>query len=177
MKDEAKRAKIRTAAFDVMLRYGVNRMTLDDIAKAADMSRPAIYLHYKNRDDVFRDVVQSMADKCLLRATDFEKNITVADKLLHILNHGILEPWESVLHSPHHSELMNLKSGVAADLGINWHNQIVQLLARAIKGKQAERIANIVIDAVDAGIKRGDSSVEVRKTAKTVADMAEAMLA
>jgi AcrR family transcriptional regulator len=177
MKDDGKREKIKAAAYAVMLRYGPSRMTLDDIAKEAGMSRPAIYLHYKNKDDVFRDVIQSMADLQLGRAAAFDKSADVAERLMHVITYGILEPWEGVLHSPHSVELMNLKAGPAADLGINWHKRLVELSALAIKGKQAEVIANIVIDAVEAGIKRGDTPVEVRKTARTVTAMAAAMLA
>jgi AcrR family transcriptional regulator len=175
-KSDGKRDAIRTAAYAVMLRYGYDRMTLDDIAKEAGISRPAIYLHYKNNGDVFRDVVQSIADRQLRKAAAYDKSLSVAERLMHIVEHGIIAPWEGVSHSPHCAELMNLKSGIAADLGIDWHNKLLALLASAMKGRNASIIANIVLDAVDGGLFRKDMPADVRKTAKVVATMAAAML-
>jgi AcrR family transcriptional regulator len=175
-KTDGKRDTIRAAAYAVMLRYGYDRMTLDDVAKEAGISRPAIYVHYKNKADLFRDVIQSLSDTCLGNAAAFNKSASVSEKLMHIIIHGIIEPWEGVLHSPHHKELMNLKSGIASDLGVDWHNRVLSLATSVLKGKNASVIAKIVLDAVDGGLFRGDTPAEVRKTAKVVATMAAAMV-
>ena len=37
----------------VFLAYGFARTTMDDIARAADMSRPALYLLFKNKTDIY----------------------------------------------------------------------------------------------------------------------------
>ena len=39
--DVAKRDKVLTAALDIFLRYGYKRVTMNDIAEAASISRPA----------------------------------------------------------------------------------------------------------------------------------------
>ena len=34
---------------ELVMRYGYKRMTMDDIAKATGMSRPAVYLHFQKQ--------------------------------------------------------------------------------------------------------------------------------
>jgi len=45
--------RILDAAVDLTLRYGYDKTTVSDIAKAAGISKGAIYLHYKSKDDLF----------------------------------------------------------------------------------------------------------------------------
>ena len=41
---DPKRARILDGAMKVFLAYGYSRVTMDDIARAAEVSRPALYL-------------------------------------------------------------------------------------------------------------------------------------
>ena len=45
---DPKRAHVLGCATKVFLAYGFARTTMDDIARAAEMSRPALYLLFKN---------------------------------------------------------------------------------------------------------------------------------
>ncbi|WP_211472368.1 TetR family transcriptional regulator [Collimonas humicola] len=47
------RGRILDAAADVFHRHGVARTTLADVASAADVTRGAIYWHFKNKSDLF----------------------------------------------------------------------------------------------------------------------------
>jgi AcrR family transcriptional regulator len=58
---EEKQQRIIGAAKDVFLKYGYNRVTMNDLAKAAGMSRPALYLIFSRKEDIFRGVIRQMA--------------------------------------------------------------------------------------------------------------------
>lgn len=60
-----KRQRAADAALDVFQRYGFARTTMADIAEAAGMSRPALYLLFPNKDELFAAVVQSTNDRRL----------------------------------------------------------------------------------------------------------------
>ena len=45
--DIAKRDKVLAAARGIFLRYGFKRVTMNDIAEAASISRPALYLVFE----------------------------------------------------------------------------------------------------------------------------------
>jgi AcrR family transcriptional regulator len=48
-----KRSRILAAARSVFLRYGFKRVNMNDIAEAAGMSRPALYVLFKNKEEIF----------------------------------------------------------------------------------------------------------------------------
>jgi AcrR family transcriptional regulator len=58
---EGKKKRIIGAAKSVFLKYGYRRVTMNDIASAAEMSRPALYLVFSKKEDVFGGVVRELA--------------------------------------------------------------------------------------------------------------------
>jgi AcrR family transcriptional regulator len=61
----AKRQRAADAALNVFQRYGFARTTMADIAEAVGMSRPALYLLFPNKEEIFAAAVQSANDRNL----------------------------------------------------------------------------------------------------------------
>src|SRR3546814_1937855 len=57
MASEAKIDRAVIAAADQFIRYGFARTTMGDIARAADMSRPALYLLFPGKEELFEAAV------------------------------------------------------------------------------------------------------------------------
>lgn len=57
------------AAFDAFARFGYRRTTMSDVAAAAGMSRPAVYLRVANKEELLRQVATAVLDASLDRAT------------------------------------------------------------------------------------------------------------
>jgi len=58
-RERADRAdRILTVASDLLLRFGYRRVTIDDVARQADIGKGTIYLHWKTRDELFRAVFE-----------------------------------------------------------------------------------------------------------------------
>jgi AcrR family transcriptional regulator len=55
-----RRAAILELAKGVFLRYGYKKTSMDDIARAAGLSRQGLYLHFATKDDLFKAVVQQV---------------------------------------------------------------------------------------------------------------------
>ncbi|MBL8128215.1 MAG: TetR/AcrR family transcriptional regulator [Chloroflexia bacterium] len=55
----AKRERVADAALIVFQRYGFARTTMSDIAEAVGMSRPALYLLFPNKEEIFAAAVLS----------------------------------------------------------------------------------------------------------------------
>jgi AcrR family transcriptional regulator len=67
----ARAARILDVTAELLLRHGYRRVTIDDIARRADIGKGTVYLHWKTRDDLFmavfeREVLQALEE--LLRA-------------------------------------------------------------------------------------------------------------
>ena len=52
-KREERAGRILDAAGELMLRWGYNKTTIDDIARYAGVAKGTIYLHWKTREDLF----------------------------------------------------------------------------------------------------------------------------
>ena len=55
-----RRDQVVQAAIGVFLRYGYARTTMADIAQAAGLSRPTLYLEFPDKDAIFHAVVDAM---------------------------------------------------------------------------------------------------------------------
>lgn len=54
----ARSARILDATAELLLRHGYRRVTIDDVARRADIGKGTVYLHWKTRDDLFRAVFE-----------------------------------------------------------------------------------------------------------------------
>ena len=58
-RDRAARAeRILDVTAELLLRHGYRRVTIDDIARHADIGKGTVYLHWKTRDDLFKAVFE-----------------------------------------------------------------------------------------------------------------------
>jgi len=66
--DESKRKReqVITAASAVFLRYGRVRTTMNDIAAEAGISRPALYLTFPQKDEIFALVIERLLEDKLI---------------------------------------------------------------------------------------------------------------
>ncbi len=58
----AKRAAIVEAATGLFLNKGYDGASMDDVAAAANVSKPTVYNHFADKEELFADVVQATAD-------------------------------------------------------------------------------------------------------------------
>jgi AcrR family transcriptional regulator len=56
----ARRAAILEAATRVFLRYGFKKTSMDDLARAAGLSRQGLYLHFVTKEALFEEAVLSL---------------------------------------------------------------------------------------------------------------------
>ena len=60
--DEIAQEEILQAAIRLYHKYGPNKVTMDEVAAATGRSRSSLYYYYKNRDDIFQAVLDSIVD-------------------------------------------------------------------------------------------------------------------
>ena len=163
---DPKRARILQCAFAVVLRYGFQRTTMDDIAKEAGISRPALYLQFKNKTDIYRAIAEGNLGHALenaVRALDGEGSLE--ERLYASIKVGILDPIEMLLASAHGAELLDMKHTIAGEVIQNWRKKKRVVLARAIdaerpgNGLTGQQLADILLDAIE-GLKARVKSID-----------------
>ena len=95
----ARRQGIVSAAAGVFLRYGYARATMEDVAEAADLSRPALYALFPKKEGIFTAVVTDMNNRKMAELHSATKSIRSFERKLH----RYCEDWGS-----HGVELMEL---------------------------------------------------------------------
>src|ERR1700738_4203333 len=80
----AQREAILVAATAAFLRYGFKKTSMDDVARAAGVSRQGLYLYFDTKDFLFREALQHLVSH-LIRAAHAvaeDGNLSLRDRLV-----------------------------------------------------------------------------------------------
>ncbi|HTV68274.1 MAG TPA: helix-turn-helix domain-containing protein [Rhizobiaceae bacterium] len=184
---DPKRARILEGAMKVFLAYGFDRTTMDDIARAAEVSRPALYLQFKNKTEIYRALVAVICGRMVATwSTELPSDAVFADRVTRSFDASFIAMKREVEESPHGAELMDLGNRLAGDIIEECRGKISGLLAGAIareadikgtdlsrRGLSAQHMADIMLDALDGlKMRRGDNDCQAA-TVKTLIAMVE----
>src|SRR5258707_10816533 len=78
------REAILVAATAIFLRYGFKKTSMDDVARAAGVSRQGLYLYFDTKDVLFREALQHLMSHLIsaARAAAEDRNLSLRDRLL-----------------------------------------------------------------------------------------------
>lgn len=87
-KETGRQAYILETAMKVFARHGFKKTSMEDIAQAAQISRQGIYLHFKNKEDIFKAALLKMMNDSLVAATRAlnDQASPLEEKLLNALD-------------------------------------------------------------------------------------------
>lgn len=157
---DTKDGAILKAAFECFARYGLRRTSMADIAKGAGMSRPALYLHYAGKDDIFNALVRAHLSRSEAEVTRVLATAGPPAETVLAVFHAIDgDAAEAMLSSPHADEI------VSADGPFN---------KEAVKQGEA-RIAALLAAWIDAGVAAGTFRLD--GLGSTAAEVAATILA
>jgi len=104
-----KELKVIQAAHDVFFRYGFARTTMGDLAKEAGLSRPALYLVYPGKAEVFQAVVEWMIDTMLdTIVSTLKPDWSLERRLTHVLETSVCKGYDEVKAHPDAQDLLSL---------------------------------------------------------------------
>lgn len=114
--NDPKQQVILESAWKAFTTYGFRKTSMDDIARGAGMSRPALYLHYKNKDAIFSGLVDAHYGLSL-------DNVALALAADESLSHRIKAAFaaqggpamQAMMDSPHGLELFEEGLSVASE--------------------------------------------------------------
>lgn len=158
-KTTGKRDVIFDAAADVFTRYGFRRTSMNDIAQAAGISRPALYLMFENKEDLFRQLATQRQNLAIDAASEaLASSGSFAERFLSAILIYEKVYYEPVAQSPHGAEFLDVNMSVAADDMKKGHDRLIRLLA----------------DSVEAAVDNGDASLE--QTGMSASGFAELLM-
>ncbi len=158
-----KKLAIIDAGFRSFAAYGYRRVSMAEIAKAAGMSRAALYLHFSSKEDIFRSLVvqyfaQAAADLQAALQADGALDAVICGGFQAVCGPG----FKAMMTSPHGPELMDSKNSVGAELARAGDAQLLAIwagwlrdqgaLGRVVLDGPAEEVAQVLMAALH-GIK------------------------
>jgi TetR/AcrR family transcriptional regulator, regulator of autoinduction and epiphytic fitness len=154
--DSARQDRVLAVALEVFGRYGFRKASMDEIARSADISRQGLYLHFANKDALFRAAVRQELDTALgevSRCLD-EERVGLEQRVV-----AALDAWLG----------RYVGSMLAPDIGNLLQNRAMQLgdIVEPARAAFAARIA--------AAIAAGTSEKDRRRLGVTPEEMAEAL--
>jgi AcrR family transcriptional regulator len=130
---DPKEAAILSAAFECFARYGLRRTSMADIAAGAGMSRPALYLHYAGKEDIFNALVRSHFERSEKAVGQVLADPGPAAQVLLSVFHAIDgEAVEAMLNSPHADEILSANGPFSQAAVVEAHARITGHIARWI---------------------------------------------
>ncbi|TKT75511.1 helix-turn-helix transcriptional regulator [Aquamicrobium sp. LC103] len=152
-------------ALKVFLAYGFDRTKMDDIARAAEFSRPSLYLLFKNKTDIYRAIASCLLTLSLKRAElALAKEGTLAERLDGLIECSLHDLMKDIVESPHGQEIIDMRSRLAGDIIAEWRGRMDTLIERAVR-QEAQRLG---ADLCARG-------VSARTVAETLLDALEGM--
>ncbi|MES0861820.1 helix-turn-helix domain-containing protein [Ruegeria sp. SCPT10] len=167
--DDIRQKAILASAFQAFSKYGFRKTSMDDIAKGAGMSRPAVYLHYKNKEAIVRELTRlHYADKANAVAAAL-KNAGSISQVLNAAIQAQMEGMAAILASPHGVEMLDTTKSMSTDIVEQGEAELTLLFADWLTDMQAKGRARVfdtphdtakTITASLKGIKLTASSAE-----------------
>ena len=179
---DEKREAVFDAALEVFSQYGFRRTSMGDIAEAAGISRPALYLMFDNKEDLFRQLAVFRQNYAIDQATlVLSEKTPLADRFINaILTYEKLY-YEPVSESPHGDELMDVNLSIAADDMKKGSERFIGILAQALETAVSANEATVsgtslkpkafveLLMSSITGVKKGAASIkEFRRRIKEV---------
>ncbi len=164
---DTRRDAILDSAKTAFLAYGFSRTTMDDIARATKLSRPALYLHFKNKTAIYRALAERMLrDSVGIAEAELNGDGHFEQRLFRAIDCALLMHMAEIMQAPHGSELLDVKNDLAADLLGEWQMAMTSLFATFIEA-EADR----------AGIDLDGKNLSAGDLAETLLDGLEGMKA
>lgn len=141
-KDEIIQQQILLAAKQLFQKFGLRKVTMDDVAKAIGKGRSSLYYYYKSKEEIFEAVVDAEILDMLLTISQAIEKETTAEKKLHAFCLTKLTVAQNK-----RSFFSTIDEGMdAAELSD--YNKAKQAIRKRIVNKENEIISDILTDGI-----------------------------
>lgn len=136
---ETKKKAILKASFATFLQYGFRRTSMEDIASSLGISRAALYLHFKNKQEIFRSLSQQLQDEGLNSAQiALNQKNSLEQRLIEAFeNRYLVEFFDSIYSSAHGEEIIDTNNSIAADISLAAQTKFQEMLMESLQEAEA----------------------------------------
>ena len=184
-KHQAKRDAVYDAASVIFAQYGFRRTTMNDIAKSAGISRPALYLMFENKEDLFQGLAAHRLDQAIDGALSvLHGSGEIAVRFLESLLVFEQIFYEPIADSPHGTELMDTSLSLASEIMTKNLDRFHAALARSLSEAEAsgkitftrtpmkpKAFVELLFTALNGVKKKAQNTAEFRKLVRQLTEI------
>ncbi len=175
---EDRRARVVQAAIQAFSRHGYRRCTMGDVAAAAGMSRPALYLLFCGKEELFRAVAEALlADAARAAEQAWPAGSNPATGLAAAILAKDLPIQRLCAASPHAEEILAVAASLTADLHHASAARFIALVTRRLAeaGRSdaaglARMLAHAATGLKHAGLSESEYVADVQRLAGLVGE-------
>jgi AcrR family transcriptional regulator len=178
----ARRSLVVEAAATVFMRYGYARTTMQDIAQAAGLTRPTLYLTFADKESVFHAVIETLVVSNLAAIREgLPEKASLAEQLRHACESWCVPGFDIVRVNPDARDLFDLAFAPVRESYAAFEDLLVEILrphlpmpaSRAIAAEYAHMIGGALKGFKDIAVE----TAELRQLIGTLADAVGTALA
>lgn len=170
--DDKKKLHIVETALEVFFKYGYKRVSMNEIAEVAGISRAGLYLYFKNKEDLFNASIVLHGDSLIEEIhRGLSPNKSLEDNILYAFEIWAIRNFDDSLHSLEHKEITESSYQFAQEALDTSYRKMDILLAALLKdhpgasqhGIPPERLAHLLTGALRGYKNVAKSSDELRQ--------------
>jgi AcrR family transcriptional regulator len=134
--DDKKKLHILSVALDVYFKYGYKRVSMNEIAEAAGISRAGLYLYFNNKEEVFNATILHYGDTLIAKIMDeLSSKKTPEDKIIFALEVWSINNFDQSLNSPEVKEMTDSSLAFAQEALDASYNKLEVVLTTILKSR------------------------------------------
>jgi AcrR family transcriptional regulator len=160
------------AAIEVFLRYGYARTTMADIAKAAGLSRPTLYLSFPDKESIFRAVIETLVEaKFAVIRNGLAQRAGLDEKLRFACETWGAEGFEMVLANPDAKDMFDIGFAPVLETYLAFERLLAGILSAPIEQAglklKAAELARVIVFGMKGFKDVAKNGKEMRKMIAT----------
>ncbi len=186
-----RREEIVTAAAELISRRGMSKVSLQQVADRAQLSKALIYVHFESKQALFREVTRASLEAPMNRAQSALKGVgSLEDRAVEMLICKLGRFYATMSRSEYGGEIIDSANRVAADLIAADRKAYVGLFQRLFedgvdagqldlcaKSTTPREVAELVLAAAHGLARNGNSIVSQRVLAQRCRLLVRTLLA
>jgi len=130
---------------DLFLRYGIRKTTMEDVARICHIGKATLYKFFKNKEELFREILKSDINNIISTMQDRIKDISSVKERLRVL---------------FETEYMLLRGRSNLSEVLNQAGEFADKEVKEFINDFFERQRRIIRDILSTGVKNGEIEVE-----------------
>ncbi len=154
---ENRRGQLLEAALGVFARHGYRKTSMDDVATVAGVSRQGLYLHFPNKEELFRTAVQHALRRSQLNVSEVlaAPGVSLEERLV-----GAFDTWVGQFVEAVGSDVDDLVSA-----------------CRTLLGEAVDEEKRVFADKIASALDAAGLAKRYRRAGLTAADLASTLCA